>query len=274
MMNSFKKILALALFISVAVCAKEKKETPKVGSPDGAKAATKALDELLRAYENGDTLKIQSQFDPSMIGYQKLIDGIQQENNRCKQMRITLIDTKTQVGPDLAVIQTSWEKRCLQVPSFKPVLDSGQSSFLMHRNTGGWKMTGISGSNPLTPVNLPATLTASTTMLCTAVAGLTGATSEPFTITVNDPYQAKSSSVRVRVTAGSDVETIQLSQVAGQPGVFRISNLLLNNATGVPGNGVVEVLNNRSICTSVQIAYVSNSASTGSQALNATVFFP
>lgn len=269
-----KFVLLICLFIVNTANAKDKTSAAKVGDAEGGRAANQALNEMLRAYEAGDTAKLKTHLDSSMIGYQKLLDGISLEANNCKQMRLNLLNTKTQVGPDLAVIQSSWEKRCLQVPGLKPVLETGQSSFLMHKNTNGWKMTGISGSNPLTPVNLPATLKASTSTSCSSLSFISTPITEPFTITVTDPYQSKATSVRVKVSSGNDSENITLNALAGQPGVFQTTTLLIGTGTGTSGNGAVEVVLSSGTCASVRVAYVSNSAMTGVQTLQSTVLFP
>lgn len=269
-----KNFFILILLIASIGQAKEKKAAAKIGDNEGASAAHQALNEMLRTYESGNTVNLQSYFDSSMIGYQKLIDGISVEANNCKQMRINLSNTKTQVGPDLAVIQTNWEKRCLLLPNFKPVVESGQSNFLMHKNLNGWKMTGISGANPLTPVNLPATLKASTSTSCSAVNIISTPVTMSFSITVTDPYKTKVNNVNVKVSSGTDSETISLPAVAGQAGVFQTSTMLIGKGAGTSGNGAVEIVVTGGRCAGVNVSYVSSSASNGVQSLQTLVLFP
>ncbi|OFZ30693.1 MAG: hypothetical protein A2622_13570 [Bdellovibrionales bacterium RIFCSPHIGHO2_01_FULL_40_29] len=121
----------------------------KVGTPLDAKKASAALNELFRAYESGNITTAREFLDSKMIGFQKMLDGMTAESNTCKQIRIHLLDTQIQAGPDIVTIQSKWEKRCLQLPNFSPKLYTGHSTFLMQRSGTGWNLSGISGSNPL-----------------------------------------------------------------------------------------------------------------------------
>ena len=138
---------------------------PKIGDPEDGSKALKAFEEFLRAFEVGNIALLRQKLDPSMIGYQQLLDNIIQENNECKQMRVTLLNTKVQAGPDLAVLQTSWEKRCLLLPNFSPKLVTGRSTVLLHLGQGGWTFAAITGGNMLertNPKNTPNTPTSPT----------------------------------------------------------------------------------------------------------------
>lgn len=120
-------------------------------------SAMNAFNEFLRAYELGNTGLIRNRMDPSMVGYQNFIDGIIQDTNRLKQMRVFLKDTQLQCGPDLTVIQTLWEKRYLDVNTFAAGLLTGRATILMHRDQGTWKFVAVSGDNPFGTVsNVPA----------------------------------------------------------------------------------------------------------------------
>lgn len=121
----------------------------KIGTLADGQKAEAALNDILRAYGNGDVNYIREHLDSSMIGYQSLLDGVVLENNQCKQMRVRLLDTQTQAGPDLVVIQSNWEKRCLQLPGMTAKLFTGHSTFLMHLGSNGWGITAISGVSPL-----------------------------------------------------------------------------------------------------------------------------
>jgi hypothetical protein len=120
-------------------------------------SAMNAFNEFLRAYEFGNTALIQNRLDPAMVGYQRFIDGIIQDNNRSKQLRVFLKDTQSQCGPDITVIQTLWEKRYLDVNTFQPGLTTGRSTILMHRDQAGWKFAAIAGDNLFVgPITTPA----------------------------------------------------------------------------------------------------------------------
>jgi hypothetical protein len=120
-------------------------------------SAMNAFNEFLRAYEFGNTALIQNKLDPAMIGYQRFIDGVIQDNNRSKQLRVFLKDTQLQCGPDITVIQTLWEKRYLDVNTFQPGLTTGRSTILMHRDQTGWKFAAIAGDNLFVgPITKPA----------------------------------------------------------------------------------------------------------------------
>lgn len=203
-----------------------------LGDFDDRQNARMALDELLRRYELGDVNYVRSRLDGSMIGYQKLLDDITTEHSQCKQLRVNLLNTQVQAGPDLAVVQTSWEKRCLMLPNFTPRLDQGNSTFLMHRGQSGWYMAGLTGSNPFNPPrqstpnnpnnsNIPATvktlatLTASTTLSCSALTSSGSPTPYPFSIALNDPDKAGAPSVNVTLTMGTESENVVLTAAGG-----------------------------------------------------------
>lgn len=160
MIQILKKIFIITIFLltNSAFAEKISNSKAKVGTvADGHKAAL-ALDEILRAYGMGNVSFIRDHLDPHMIGFQKLLDDIVVETNQCKQLRVRLLDTQIQAGPDLVVIQSNWEKRCLQLPNFTAQLFKGHSTFLMHRQTSGWSVSAISGLSPLQP-SLPTACT-------------------------------------------------------------------------------------------------------------------
>lgn len=110
-----------------------------------AEQAQEALAQFLRAYEQGNLSQIRSMLDPSMIGYQRLLDGIQRDSHAYKQIRIHLSNTQVLAGPDVTVIQTHWEKRFLSATDLRPGLHSGESQFLLHQAASGWKIADMAG---------------------------------------------------------------------------------------------------------------------------------
>ncbi len=119
----------------------------QVGDPQEGRKALATFEDLLRAFEAGDVSQIRRKLDPSMIGYQQLLDNITLGNNECKQMRVNLLNTQVQAGPDLTVIQTSWEKRCLLLPAFTPKMASGRATVLLHLGSDGWTFAAITAGN-------------------------------------------------------------------------------------------------------------------------------
>lgn len=113
-----------------------------------AQKARAALEELIRAYEAGNIAFIQSRLSPSMIGYQRFLDGLTHDLHLMKQLRVHLLDTQVTAGPDVAVIQTGWEKRYLPVTDMTtPQLLGGRSMFLLHRDKTVWRVAAMAGDN-------------------------------------------------------------------------------------------------------------------------------
>lgn len=122
---------------------------PQLGEPLDARRALAALEDFLRAFEAGDVAQLRLRLDPAMIGYQQLLDQITQESNACKQMRVQLLNTQVQAGPDIAVVQTGWEKRCLLLPNLSPQFSSGRSTVLLHLGPQGWTVAAITPGSML-----------------------------------------------------------------------------------------------------------------------------
>ncbi|MBV2234076.1 MAG: hypothetical protein KUL75_00905 [Sterolibacterium sp.] len=121
---------------------------PAVADLAEAKRAQQALDDFIRAYQNGNVAEIRQQLDPAMLGYQRFLDGITQDQRRFTQIRLHLLDTQTLVGPDVAIVQTRWEKRFLSSTALQPGMYSGQSQFLLHKSQEGWRVAAIGGDDP------------------------------------------------------------------------------------------------------------------------------
>ena len=121
----------------------------QIGDPQDARKALAALEQTLRAFEAGDVALLRQRLDPAMIGFQQLLDQITAESNACKQMRVHLMNTQVQAGPDIAVVQTGWEKRCLLLPALTPQLTSGHTTVLLHLGPRGWTLAAITAGNML-----------------------------------------------------------------------------------------------------------------------------
>jgi len=220
-------------------------DKPKLGDLDDIRNAERAFDDLLRAYEQGNTALMRLRLNPAMIGYQKLIDDIIAETNQCKQMRIQLQDKQVQAGPDLAVIQTGWQKRCLDIPDFTPRFETGRSTILMHKERGGWTMAAISGNNLFASNALRPVLARMTATPASIAAGR-GNLSLGITLRIVDPDQAGRGFVPVAAAAFSapsttDTENLRLPEIAR--GVFQgtFSFSITRAVTPTSNNGVIEI---------------------------------
>ena len=119
----------------------------RIGPADAGRKALAVFETMLRALEGGDVWTVRSSLNPSMIGYQKLVDSITTDNNQCKQLRVNLLDTHMQASQDRVVLQTGWEKRCLLLPNFSPALSKGRSTVLLRHSHDGWHVASISAGN-------------------------------------------------------------------------------------------------------------------------------
>jgi hypothetical protein len=113
-----------------------------------ARAARRAFDDFLRAYEQGDLTGLRAHLDPGFIGYQALLDAAQQDFHALRLIRVHLAQPRVTAGPDVAVIQTTWEKRFVDAATFRPGLTTGQVTVLMHRMPSGWQLAAIHGDSP------------------------------------------------------------------------------------------------------------------------------
>ncbi len=214
---------------------------PRIGDPEDARKAQAAFEDILRAFEAGNVGLIRQRLDPAMIGYQQLLDGITQESNECKQMRVNLLNTQVQAAPNLAVIQTSWEKRCLLLPTFTPKLTTGRSTILLHLGPHGWTFAAITGGNMLERSAVPvaartlATLAVVNTGASYAAAPLLAPGPLPFSITVTDPDRAGAASVSVTISTtapfASDSMVLTLPAIAPGSSQFRVTSVTFSKAT-------------------------------------------
>ncbi|MBI1889792.1 MAG: FecR domain-containing protein [Burkholderiales bacterium] len=202
-------------------------------------SAVNAFNDFIRAYELGNTALIRSKMDSSMVGYLRFIEGIVQDVNRFKQMRLLLLNTQIQCGPDVTVIQTNWEKRFLDVRNFNPGLFTGRATILLHRDHGDWKFAAVSGDNPFSSAN--GNLAQVTFGPSLSIAAVTVAPVQlAVTIEVVDNDLAGKGSLPVQiVTSQGDAENVDLQETA--PGKFSRTNYYFSSGAVTPGNGVLEV---------------------------------
>ena len=203
--------------------------------------AQQVLNDFIDAYERADIAYIQRRLDPTMVGYSAFLSSMMKDINVQKQNRFLIQNRNVQCGPDLAVINFKWEKRYLDLATFRPRLQTGQAAVLTHLKDGQWKLSGISGDNPFAPrLNQPTTLIASPNAISLNVAGITPVTSQ---IKLISPDLEGMGTVQVIALASTgDRETFVLNEV--QPGVFIRNSFNVIDITAIPNNGVLSVLLN------------------------------
>lgn len=199
-----------------------------LADPEQAREAQQAFEKFIRAYETGNMPLIRQMMDPSLIGYQRVLDGIQRDMTAYKQIRIHLKDTKVLAGPDVTVIQTRWEKRFLSVTNFQPGLHQGEAMFLMHKALDGWKIAAMGGDNLVAGVM--GTL-AQLSLTPSVFPGLGYNGPIPYNVEVRDSDMTGKGSLSVvfstRQSSGQvDRETFTLPEVS--PGRFFSSSLNIN----------------------------------------------
>lgn len=258
-------LLAGAGFIQTVSAAEEIASEPKpavvkpVADLAEAQKAQLALDEVIRAYEMGNVNLIRTRLDPAMIGYQRLIDGIIQDGNAFKQIRLHLFDTQVVAGPDVAVIQTSWEKRFLSVTSFQPGIFSGRAMFLMHRGKEGWRMAAVSGDNPFSSQSGvlgqitfgPAMIPGATIPTALAAPGFISVQ-----ISVTDPDLAGQNTLTVEI-ATAQGDRVNVTLTAASPGYF-IYNGPVSMQKSPSNNFADQVLQVITVPTMLSVRYLDN----------------
>jgi hypothetical protein len=230
-------------------------QTPIADLAEAQKAQTE-LQALIRAYETGNINALQSRLDPAMIGYQRFVDGVIRDNNLLKQLRVHLFDTQVLAGPDVAVIQTGWEKRFLSLTDFQPGLFTGRSTFLLHRDKDQWKIAAFAGDNLFASQSgVLAQLTASPAVF-TAPAGGCGVC-PTISIILLDPDLAQQGTAAVElISSQGDRESLTLT--ATTPGRFTgtIGTLIDNAQPIVIGSGVVDINSNPALLpVSITVRY-------------------
>ena len=205
---------------------------------------TTPIDELMefvRAYESGSVATLQRRLDPSMLGYQRFLDGLIQDFNRQKQIRLFIKDTQVQCGSDLASVQFTWEKRYLDVGSFAPGFLTGRGITLLHRGSNTWRIAGFAGDNPFSSLaGTLGQLTFGPAFSLTSVSAIP--TSVSVTVQVVDSDLAGLGSLTVQiVTTLGDAETVVLPETS--PGRFMRNSLMLATGAVARGNGILEVAN-------------------------------
>ena len=109
-----------------------------------------ALTDILTAYENGDTAKVEAGIEPAMVGLTLLLKAVQDAHVQQQSMRLHLRDVELTAGKDIVVITAQWEKRYLTTGRAKPGLVEGVATFVLRRTDARWQLSGMSGKNLFT----------------------------------------------------------------------------------------------------------------------------
>ena len=267
-----KIFFSLLLLMSFVSALAGQIEQGQVAIDEDTQKIQKSIEEIFNLYESGSLTSFQNKFDSSTVGLQKLMDSIATEISQCKQIRVNLNNTKIIIGTNVAVLQTGWEKRCLQMPTLTSQLLTGEGSFMLHKSAFGWKIVGLTGTMPFSSVKIPVALTASTTTTCATISSTsTVPVLVPFTITVVDPNRASQNSIQVQISTGSDSELLTLTAIQSSPGTFTVTTVLAHQGSGIANNGSLQVLVSSGSCSNVRIDYTSSSVVDGVRTLNKNV---
>ncbi len=223
--------------------------------------ASTSLSDFVSLYEQNNLIGIRNRLDPAMIGFQRFIDGLQQDFARQKQIRLFLKDIQLQCGPDITVISMTWEKRFLELTTFQPQLLVGRMTVLMHRSVDIWRLAAVGGESPfgssasgtagqvtvgsavdissLTIIS-PDTAAALRSQKLKIVLKESATINLPLAIEVIDADQAGRGNLQIVVeTSQGDRETFTLNEVAA--GRFVRNDLPFSAGTKVVGDGVLQV---------------------------------
>lgn len=106
------------------------------------------FEQLIAAYERGDLAAFDRGFAPSTMGLQALRDALLFDAAARRLPRLRFTDTQLTASPELAVIQTRWEKRWLDPAGLAPEASEGQVTLLLKREDQRWQISAIQGDNP------------------------------------------------------------------------------------------------------------------------------
>lgn len=210
----------------------------------GDVSAPNAFDDFVRAYELGNVPHLNERLSGSLIGRQGVLDGAVFDATRRRQIRFHFKDTQWQCGPDLTVINTSWEKRFLDGATLTPAVLTGRFAVLMQKERGEWKFAAFSGDNPFVYVssggaggNLGQIVFGPVIPL--ASIGAT-ATTVPVSLEVIDADLIGRGSLPVQLVSNfGDAENLLLPEIA--PGRFRLPQLTMSTGPVAVGDNVVQV---------------------------------
>lgn len=249
-----KRLAELALVLPVALSVAPLIAAPMPDDPGCARDTRPrdALADFISTFERGDLAALGSRIDPAMLGYANFLDGAALDVNRSKVVRIHLFDTVWQCGPDLVVIQTSWEKRYLDAVTFQPQLTSGRMSVLLfqggertnsertgsERITGQrWRIAAVAGPHPFgATAGVPAEVTFGPTLDVSAA----GAGAVPVTLTITDSDLMRRGSVEVLLRSSNGDRELFVTPTS-TPGRFQRTTLPVAVGAARIGDGVLQV---------------------------------
>lgn len=139
---------AFVFTVAVAVELQWSKQTAvKPGTERPGNQAVFALTDILTAFENSDTAKVEAGIEPSMVGLTMVLSAVQDARVQQQSLRIHLRDIEVTAGKDIVVITAHWEKRYLTTGRVKPILVEGVATFVFRQTDLRWKLSGMTGAN-------------------------------------------------------------------------------------------------------------------------------
>lgn len=150
-----RMILVSFVLLGVCACATPDKTAASVYSSASNLAmqsdAKQMLITMLNQYAQGEISLAQQWLEEDMMGRQVIIDNMQQSHTQQKQIELKLSDTTMAQTNDTVMIQITWEKRFLRIPTMQAQLKQGKTQFLLTSKHAIWKLVGMSGDNVFAP---------------------------------------------------------------------------------------------------------------------------
>lgn len=139
-------VLVVAVVPTTLMAAEQTVATPSVQGD--VHQAMDALQQLLSAYAGGKQEQVEALVEPQMIGYSRVVDAVRDAGLTQKQMRLSLLDTRTQISDGVVIVQTRWEKRFLSSSGRVAGRKGGACTFVMRPDASVWRLSALNGDNP------------------------------------------------------------------------------------------------------------------------------
>lgn len=206
---------------------------PRIPDCANAEPIRQALDTFVQAYQNNQIFELQNRLDAALVGRQRLLDAMREDQLRLRQIDLRWRDTQIQCGPNVAVLQTTWEKRFLDAQTFQPGKREGRTSLLFHWQGDAWKLAALSGDNPFGAGASGALASISFS------SRITIGTNTPVFLLLNDPDLVSQAVARVELSTNlGDRLSLNLNNIG--PGQFRVQLPLATGAAN-PANATLEI---------------------------------
>ena len=119
-----------------------------VTAQSDVQTALDTLQLLLSAYASGNQKQLEDLVDPTMIGYSRVVDAVRDAAISQRQMRVNLVDIRTQISENVVIVQTHWQKRFISRSRRTAGSKNGQCTFVLRREANVWSLSALSGDNP------------------------------------------------------------------------------------------------------------------------------